>query len=157
MTVIHLTSFVKAPIERVFDLSRSIDLHKIACRDTEETAIAGTCSGLIGIEETVTWEAKHIFKKRQFTAQITALESPIFFEDKMLRGDFKSFRHEHHFKSVKNGCLIIDQIYFESPYGILGKIFNRFFLKKYMEKLLLKRNLVIKEYAESAKWQFVLR
>jgi hypothetical protein len=59
MTIIHLTSFVAAPIERVFDLSRSIDLHKIACRDSGETAIAGTCSGLIQLNETVTWEARH--------------------------------------------------------------------------------------------------
>jgi hypothetical protein len=38
----------------------------------------------------------------------------------MLRGDFKSFRHEHHFKSVKNGCLLIDQLFLK-PLCLIGK------------------------------------
>jgi len=38
----------------------------------------------------------------------------------------------------------------------LGKLTNRFFLKNYLEKLLVKRNQVIKEYAETMKWKAIL-
>ena len=41
---IHLTTLITAPIERVFDLSRSINLHKISTAHTGEKAIAGVTS-----------------------------------------------------------------------------------------------------------------
>jgi hypothetical protein len=41
-----------------------------------------------------------------------------------------------------------DVFIFESPLGLLGKLANWLFLKRYMTRLLVKRNLVIKEEAE---------
>ncbi len=79
-----------------------------------------------------------------------------FFIDEMIKGDFKSFRHEHHFKNAENGTIMIDIVDFETPYGFIGKIANSFFLRSYIEKFLLKRNAVIKEYAESQKWMVLL-
>ncbi len=51
---------------------------------------------------------------------------------------------------------MIDVLEFESPYGILGKLLNSFYLENYLEQLLLKRNGVIKEYAEGMKWKAIL-
>ena len=156
MPSIHLTSFINAPIERVFDLCRSINLHQISTIDTNEKAIGGTMNGLINKNETVTWQAKHLFKTRRFTSKITEMEKPSFFIDEMIKGDFKSFRHEHHFKAAENGTIKIDLVNFESPYGIAGKISNIIILKAYIEKLLIKRNKVIRDYAESQKWKAIL-
>ncbi len=156
MPQIHLTSFIAAPVNRVFDLSRSINLHQISTVDTNEKAIAGTMNGLINKDETVTWQARHLFKTRQFTSKITAMKSPVFFIDEMIRGDFKSFHHEHHFKATDNGTIVIDILRFETPYRIFGKLLNSIFLKSYLEKLLLKRNGVIKNYAETQKWKAIL-
>lgn len=156
MSHIHLTTFIKAPVERVFDLSRSITLHKISTAKTGEKAIAGVTSGLIGKDETVTWQAKHLYKTRQFTSKITEMQLPLLFVDEMIKGDFKNFRHQHHFKKVENGTIMIDTVDFESPYGVLGKVVNSIFLKKYIEKFLLQRNSMIKEYAESGKWKVIL-
>jgi ligand-binding SRPBCC domain-containing protein len=139
MSHIHLTTFIKAPIERVFDLSRSITLHKVSTSKTGEKAIAGVTSGLISKDETVTWQAKHLFKTRQFTSKIMEMQSPILFIDKMINGDFKNFTHQHHFKKVENGTIMIDLVDFESPYTVLGKIVNSIFLKKYLETFLVKR------------------
>jgi ligand-binding SRPBCC domain-containing protein len=156
LTRIHVTNFISAPIERVFDLCRSINLHKISMESTNETAIGGTMSGLINENETVTWKARHFFKNRQFTSKITAMQPPVFFIDEMVKGDFKSFRHEHHFKTVDNGTIMIDIIDFESPYGFIGQMTNLIILKRYIEKFLAKRNAVIKEYAETQKWKAIL-
>jgi ligand-binding SRPBCC domain-containing protein len=153
---IHLTSFIAAPIERVFDLSRSINLHQLSTASTNEKAIDGVITGLINKGETVTWQAKHLFKTRQFTSKITEMKSPFFFTDEMIKGDFKSFHHEHHFKAAANGTIMIDLLNFETPYGNIGKIVNSLFLKSYLEKFLIKRNEVIKEYAETQKWKAIL-
>ncbi len=156
MPKIHLTSFIAAPIERVFDLSRSISLHQISTASTNEKAIAGTMNGLINKNETVTWQAKHLFKTRRFTSKITEMQSPDFFIDEMIKGDFVSFHHQHHFKAAENGTIVIDLISFESPYGVIGKIANNLFLTAYIKKFLIKRNTMIKDYAETQKWKAIL-
>ena len=156
MSKIHLTTFIAAPIERVFNLSRSITLHKISTAHTNEKAIAGVTSGLINKDETVTWQAKHLFKTRQHTSKITDMQSPDSFTDEMINGDFKNFKHKHHFKQIDNGTIMIDIVDFESPYGSLGKFFNAVYLKKYIEKFLIKRNDIIKHYAETEKWKVIL-
>ena len=156
MLKIHLTTVINAPIERVFDLSRSINLHKISVAHTEEKVVGGVMTGLIKENETVTWQAKHLFKLRQFTSKVTAMKTPEYFIDEMIKGDFKSFHHQHHFKVIDNGTIMIDIVEFETPYGILGKLFNTLYLENYMKKLLLQRNAVIKTYAESNKWKVLL-
>ena len=156
MSKIHLTTIINAPIERVFDLSRSINLHKISVAHTNEVAIAGVITGLINENETVTWQAKHLFKKRQFTSKITLMEKPVHFIDEMIQGDFTRFKHEHHFKTINNGTLMIDMVEFETPFGALGYLVNKIYLKNYLQKLLIKRNDVIKDYAETQKYKAIL-
>ena len=156
MPLIHLTTFIAAPAGRVFDLSRSINLHKISTAHTSEQAVAGVTSGLINAGETVTWQAKHLFRTRRLTSRITAMQSPSFFTDEMVQGDFKSFSHEHHFKQVANGTIMIDLVRFESPYGKIGALFNKIYLQQYLRRLMEKRNATIREYAETLKWKTIL-
>jgi ligand-binding SRPBCC domain-containing protein len=156
MSFIHLTTFIKAETPRVFDLSRSINLHQISTMETNEKAIAGVINGLINVNETVTWQAKHLYKTRQFTSKIVEMQAPDFFTDEMIKGDFKSFRHEHHFKSADNGTIMIDKLTFESPFGIIGKLVDKIYLKNYLQKIVEKRNAVIKDYAETGKWKAIL-
>jgi ligand-binding SRPBCC domain-containing protein len=156
MPVIHLTTFIAAPVQRVFDLSRSINLHKISTAATHEKVVAGVMTGLIGEGQTVTLQARHLFKERQFTSRIAHMLQPHEFTDEMVAGDFNSFVHEHHFKAIDNGTIMIDLLKFETPYGLLGKFFNRLYLQQYLEQLLKNRNNVIKEYAETTKWKAIL-
>jgi len=54
MIRIDLVTRIAAPVERCFDLARSIDLHMASTDRTGEQAIAGITSGLIGLEQEVT-------------------------------------------------------------------------------------------------------
>ena len=76
------------------------------------------------------------------------MQFPVLFVDEMQRGAFKSFRHEHHFAKANGATLMTDIFIFETPLGLLGAIANKLFLEKYMRNLLVKRNEVIKTYAE---------
>jgi ligand-binding SRPBCC domain-containing protein len=156
MPAIHLTTFVAAPAERVFDLSRSIDLHKQAMNKYNEAAVAGTRFGLIEKDETVTWKAKHFFKNRLLKVKVTEMKPYESFTDEKVEGDFKAMKHVHHFKPCDNGTIMIDLFEFESPYGFIGKIFNSLVLSKYMARLLEQRNKMIKEFAETDKWKRLL-
>jgi ligand-binding SRPBCC domain-containing protein len=157
MPKIELHTKINAPILICFDLARSIDLHKISTAKSNEEAIDGTISGIINLNETVTWQATHFGIKQKLTSKISAFESPIFFKDEQINGIFKYLKHEHHFNQEENHVLMTDIFIFESPFGIFGKIFNYLILKNYLKNLLATRNQIIKEYAESDKWKLVLK
>ena len=156
MPTIHLTTFISAPVNVVFDLSRHIELHKRSMSLYKEEAVAGTRFGLINKDETVTWKARHLFKNRFLRVKITDMQMPDHFTDEQLNGDFKMMKHEHHFKPCDNGTIMIDLFYYELPYGTVGKIFNKLYLFKYLTRLLHQRNKAIREYAESDKWKRLL-
>ena len=156
MPTIHLTTFIAAPVNVVFDLSRHIGLHKESMSEYKEEAVAGIRFGLIEKDETVTWRARHLFKNRFLRSKITEMKKPEMFIDEQMQGDFKAMKHEHHFKSCDNGTIVIDLFYFESPYGIFGQWFNNLYLTRYMKRLLEQRNKTIKEFAESERWKKLL-
>src|SRR5690606_38489731 len=141
MPRIKLKTEIQAPIELVFDLSRSIDLHKISTRHTNETAIAGKVSGLIELNEFVTWKAKHFGVYQTLTSKITEFDRPRYFVDEMVKGAFKRFRHEHHFSFESQHTFMHDIFEYKARLGLIGKLADALFLKKYMIRLLEKRNL----------------
>ena len=141
MPRIELRTEIKADKEIVFDLSRSIDLHKISTEHTNETAIAGKTSGLIGLNESVTWRAKHFGIYQKLTSRIT---------------EFSEFKHEHHFADLNDGTLMTDFFDYKSPFGLLGKLADKIFLDRYMTDLLTERNRIVKEFAESDNWKQIL-
>ena len=153
MPIIEITTEIKAGISVVFDLSRSIDLHKVSTSHTNETAIYGKTEGLIELGEFVTWKAKHFGVYQKLSTRITEYERPSFFVDEMVSGAFKSFRHEHHFQETNKGTLMTDYFHYVSPFGWIGRLADALFLKKYMKKLLLKRNEIIKGFAESGRYK----
>ena len=156
MPKIELQTEIKADRIIVFDLSRSIDLHKISTAKTNEEAIAGKMSGLIVLHETVTWRAKHFGVYQKLTSKITKFDRPKYFVDEMIKGAFAKFKHEHLFTETTNGTLMTDIFDYKSPWGILGQIADKLFLKKYMIELLTERNRIVKTFAESEKWKEVL-
>ncbi|RXM51795.1 MULTISPECIES: SRPBCC family protein [unclassified Chryseobacterium] len=150
MSRIYLETLINADINTVFDLARNIDLHQKSTSKTHEKAIAGRTSGLIEENETVTWRAKHLGVYQNLTTKIISMEKPNQFTDEMQKGVFKSLRHQHIFKTVNGKTIMTDIFDFESPLGIIGKMFNKLFLKNYMKNFLLERNKLMKTTAESS-------
>ena len=157
MARFEITTFIRNRPGIVFDLSRSIDLHMISTARTNEKAVAGVTKGLIGLNETVTWRAFHLFKTRSFTSAITAFDFPFSFKDEMTAGDLKSFSHTHIFKPQNGGTLMTDKVALEAPFGFAGKILMTVFLKNYFRKLLNERNTIIKKYAENGEAARILK
>ncbi len=157
MPLIVLKTQIQAPRERVFDLARSIDAHQDTAAATQERAVAGVVSGLLGAGEEVTWEAWHFGVKQRLTVKMTRLESPHTFQDVMLRGAFSEMRHDHLFEEKNGGTLMIDRFYYAAPLWILGRLAEVLFLTRYMRAFLIERNAVLKRVAESDDWRKYLK
>jgi ligand-binding SRPBCC domain-containing protein len=156
MPRILLETTINAPIERVFDLARSIDLHKLSTKGTNEEAIAGKTSGLIELNESVTWRAKHFGVYQKLKVEIVEFERPNMFTDIMLKGIFKQMKHVHRFMTEGTKTIMTDEFEYISPLGILGKLADTFFLKKYMTKFLIVKNRELKIVAEGERWKEIL-
>jgi len=156
MPILKLAIEIKADIEICFDLSRSIDLHKISTAKTNEKAVAGVTTGLIGLQDFVTWQATHFGIRQKLTSKITQFIRPEHFRDEQVNGAFQFFIHDHYFEKQGDTVIMKDVFNYKSPFGLIGKLVDRLVLENYMKKLLIERNAVIKEFAESGKWKEVL-
>lgn len=138
---IHLETHFPAPIDVVFDLARSIDLHADTFAHTGERAVAGCVRGLIGPGEEVTWEATHLGVRQRLTSRITGFERPTFFQDRQVRGAFAWFTHDHHFATAADGGTVMRDVFaFAAPLGPLGWLAERLVLTRYLTRLLTLRN-----------------
>jgi hypothetical protein len=150
LTVIH------APIERCFDLARSVEVHLAGNVHSGESAvaIAGVTSGLVGLAERVTWRAKHFGVWHNLTSEITVMDRPTYFQNIMIEGIFRFMKHDHVFRPLSRDETEMKSVYcFAAPLPVLGRVAEMAFLGRYMRALLRERNAVVKEIAESSRWQ----
>lgn len=144
---------IHAPIERCFDLARSIEVHLLGTEWSGEEAVAGTTSGLIGPGEYVRWQATHLGVRQHLASKITAFERPDYFQDTMTEGAFRSMQHDHFFRSLDpDKTEMSDRLIFAAPLPLLGRLAEILFLSRYMKKLLQERNRILKEVAEGDLW-----
>jgi ligand-binding SRPBCC domain-containing protein len=146
--VVEVVTEVRAPVARCFDLARDIDLHVRSMAGTGERAVAGRTSGLIGLAEDVTWEARRLGVKQRFTSRITGFDPPNHFRDEMVRGAFRSFVHDHYFEERGDRTTMRDVVRFESPFGFVGRLVDSLFMGDYLRRLIASRSVSIKNAAE---------
>lgn len=136
MPKIRMETRVETPLQRCFDLARNIGLHLEAARDSGEKVIAGKTSGLLALDDEVTFEAKHFGIKWRMTSKITRFEPPHRFDDRMLEGPFGAWNHTHRFVEDDGATLMIEEVDFRSPFGPVGALVDRIFLGGYMTRFL---------------------
>lgn len=149
MSIINITTKIKAPIQIVFDHARNIDTHQKSASNTSEVAIAGTTHGLINKGETVTWRGKHFGFFLQHQSIISQMELYSYFVDEQLKGHFKSFKHQHFFEEIDGQTIMKDVMEYETPFGIFGKLFDLLFLKRHLTNFLIERNACLKLVSET--------
>jgi ligand-binding SRPBCC domain-containing protein len=154
--LIELTTRIDAPIDRVFDLSRSIDAHVASNTKAPERPVAGTTSGLIGLGEEVVWQARRFGITQRLHVRITAFDRPNSFTDEMVAGAFQSMKHIHRFTEECGVCIMTDEFNYRAPFGPLGRIVEWTMLTRFMRSFLIERNRVLKAIAESDRWRAFL-
>lgn len=150
MTTIELITLIDAPIETCFQLSLSIDLELKAAKAHHIRAVSGVTSGIIGAGQRVGWKTKHFGITVFHMSEITGFQQPVFFQDRMVRGMFKSFQHDHFFRSLgMNKTEMRDSLCFSMPIWLMGTISEQLLMRSRLIHLLRLRNDTIKETAEA--------
>jgi hypothetical protein len=150
---------IAAPVERCFDLARSVEVHLFGNVHWGESAVAtaGVTSGILDLRQRVTWRAKHFGVWFELLSEITSLYRPFYFQDRMLRGPFRFTEHDHFFRILSSDSTEMkDAFRFVAPLPILGRMAETAVLRQYMQGLLHERNIAIKQIAESGDWRSYL-
>lgn len=158
MPTVELSTEIRAPVERCFDLARSIDFHVVTAASTQERAVAGRVAGLIELGETVTWRARHFGVWQELTVEITVLDRPTHFQDVMTRGAFARMRHDHRFEQRDGETTVMrDDFHFQAPFGVVGDLVSAAILARYLRRFLVERAALLKATAESDAWRRYLQ
>lgn len=134
-----LVNLVHAPAETVFDLSLDVDLHLRSMAAWRERVV-GSPSSPLGLEDEVTWKARHFGLPFTMTSRIVELERPSRFVDEQVRGPFARFRHEHLFEPADGGTRMTDNVAFDAPLGPLGDLAEAVALRRRLRHLIEVRN-----------------
>lgn len=148
MPVITLVTEIHAPIEVCFDLCRDLEVHTQTVPHTKERLVGDKKTGLAELGDVLVFEAVHLGIRQRLSSQITEVERPALFADIALSGAFQSLRHEHRFAAVAGGTLMRDRLEWASPLGVLGRLADALFLKRYMLRFLATRNRNLKAIIE---------
>jgi ligand-binding SRPBCC domain-containing protein len=151
VTGIERITLIDAPVDTCFQLSLSIDLELQAAKEHSLKAVSGVTSGVIGPGERVGWETKQFGILVSHVSEITGYECPVFFQDTMVEGLFRSFRHDHFFRRLSaNRTEMRDVMRFSMPLWLLGAVSERLVMRPRLTALLAQRNRLIKATAESS-------
>jgi ligand-binding SRPBCC domain-containing protein len=129
------------------DTDQAADLASMSF--SEERAVAGKKTGLIGLGESVTWEARHFGRRWTIRSSIVEYERPYRFVDIGVGGPFTRFRHEHLYEDLESDTLMTDVLSFKLRASYLGRLSDPLIGRPYLLRLLRIRNRFIKTIAEN--------
>lgn len=67
--------------------------------------------------------------KVSWVTEITQVVEEEFFIDEQRFGPYKFWHHQHRFMETSNGMEICDLVHYAVPFGIIGKVMHRLFIK----------------------------
>ena len=125
MICLEEITVIDAPIDRCFDLSRSVEVHLVANIHSGEQALAigGITSGLPELSQQVTWRAKHFGVWQNLTSKFTAMQPPTYFQATMVKGIFRSMQADHYFRTLPSGATEMKDLFrVAAPLPVLGPL-----------------------------------
>jgi ligand-binding SRPBCC domain-containing protein len=84
----------------------------------------------------ITYKISPIFGiKMNWMTEITHVKDGEYFVDEQRFGPYALWHHQHHFKEIKGGVLMIDILNYAIPYGIIGRLSNSLLVEKQIKKI----------------------
>lgn len=82
--------------------------------------------------------------KLLWVTEITQVKEKAYFVDEQRFGPYKFWYHQHFFKQTEQGVEMRDVVHYVLPYGLLGSIMHKLFIKKQLNQIFSYRSKFIK-------------
>lgn len=67
--------------------------------------------------------------------EITQVKDQEYFIDEQRFGPYRLWHHQHHFREIPGGVEMTDIVHYKIPLGLIGRLANRLFVRKKLEKI----------------------
>lgn len=84
-----------------------------------------------------------------WVTEITHVREPYYFVDEQRFGPYALWHHQHHFREVKDGVEMIDEVNYAIPFGVIGRIANSIFVAKEVKAIFDHRFKVLQDYFQN--------
>ena len=140
---------VHAPIERCFDITRSIDAHERSSVLIRGKAVAGQTTGLSELETETTWSASFFGFRFRVRTRVIEMEKPTSFAEEKVNGLPRTFAHQYQFIQEKDYTRIEDTFRIGLPLGF----FSEKLLRQRLTQVQEHRLESIREICEGKEWR----
>lgn len=141
-------SIIKAAPDRVFAFHELPDAFQRLMPPWEKAKIIQPPTSLeVGVRVIIEITVLGLVKQK-IIAEHTKYEPPRMFEDTLIQSPFKSWRHQHIVKPHAEGAILLDEIEYELPLGLLGRFAAPFAVVPKLRKMFEYRHKVTKEWCE---------
>ena len=76
-----------------------------------------------------------VFGKRRWLTEIKHIEEGAFFVDEQRIGPYKLWYHQHRIEPFETKTRMIDRVCYQLPFGIVGQLVHRLWVKETLEKI----------------------
>ena len=83
--------------------------------------------------------------KISWMTEITTVKENEYFIDEQRFGPYSLWHHRHHFYEIDGGIKMIDEVNYKLPFGFLGSIAHRLFVRKKLKSIFEYREKVLIE------------
>ncbi len=84
--------------------------------------------------------------KVNWVTEITHVQEPLHFIDEQRFGPYSLWHHQHHFKEVRGGVEMTDEVNFAIPFGYLGRLAHWIFVGREVNRIFDHRFSVLEKY-----------
>ena len=141
-------SRIQAAPERVFAFHELPDaIERLTPEDENATVIKRADIAKIGDRAVIQIKILGIFPVR-WVAEHTAYDPPRMFEDVQISGPFNCWQHRHIVEADDSGAILRDEIEYEPPIGLLGRMAVPFAIEPKLQSLFDFRHNVTRAWCE---------
>lgn len=83
--------------------------------------------------------------KINWMTEITTVKDNEYFIDEQRFGPYSLWHHRHHFYEIDGGIKMIDEVNYKLPFGFLGSVAHRLFVRKKLKSIFEYREKVLIE------------
>ncbi len=96
--------------------------------------VSGADDSVMNEGQVIEYIVKPLFKiPLRWKTKILDVAKPDSFKDIQLSGPYRVWEHSHRFVPVEGGVRMIDEVNYQLPAGLLGRLMHRLFIKNRIE------------------------
>ena len=81
-----------------------------------------------------------------WVTEIKHIREGLSFVDEQRLGPYRFWYHYHEIRQENDGVLLIDQVFYQPPFGLLGQLLHRLYIRRTLERIFEYRRQRLEEF-----------